>query len=247
MTVRLEETFATGLRATLVAEVTANHRTPRRVRPRVLAAALGVAAIVGGGAAVAATVLTGPPGSDTITAVAPVVTVTGTGTQTVALGDPPAGATRIELRLTCLTPGRFVFADGAGVRCGPSDAGSDVTTYSLPITPGQQSTTITAGPNERWHLVAQYVNDAPTAWGVNADGKTYGVPNSHGTPDLIAVAATNGQHGYVYATELQAAQSQPTSPAQAATMEPATVGIPVYTSDGHTVIGQFVIGIGSHR
>jgi len=183
-------------------------------------------------------------GGDTVTTVAPVVSVTGSGTETVQLGEAPTGATRIKLQLTCLTPGLFTFGDGASVRCDQSDAGRDVTTYSLAIAQGQQSTTITAAPNDRWYLAAQYTDDTATPWGVNSDGQTYGVPNSQGTPDLIAAVATNGQQGYVYATQLQAAQPQPTSPQQAATMHPTPVAIPVYKSDGHTVIGEFVIGSG---
>jgi len=184
----------------------------------------------------------GPLGSDTVTTVAPVVSVTGSGTETVQLGVAPAGATRIELQLACLTPGLFTFGAGASVRCDQSAAGRDVTTYSLAIARGQQSTTITAAPNDRWYLAAEYADDTATAWGVNSDGQTYGVPNSRGTPDLIAAVATNGQQGYIYATQLQAAQPQPTSPQQAAAMHPTPVAIPVYKSDGHTVIGEFVIG-----
>jgi len=181
------------------------------------------------------------------TAIVPMVKFTGAGTQTVQLGQPPADATRIELQLTCLTPGVFGFTDGASVRCDAHDAGRSVTTYSLPIAAGQQTTTITAGPGDRWQLFAHYANDATTAWKVNADGLTYGLPNSHGTPDLIAAVATNGRQGYIYAAQLQAAQPQPTSPEQAATMHPTPVTIPVYKSDGRTVIGEFVIGSGPRQ
>jgi hypothetical protein len=191
---------------------------------------------------VAATVLTGLPGSDKVTTLAPVVTFTGSGTRTVELGQPPEGANLIELRLTCLTPGRFVFADGASAECNARDVGRSITTYSLPVTPGQHSTLIQAGPGQRWHLIAQYANATTTAWGVNADGHTFGVANGHGIPDLIAVTATNGKQGYVYAAQLQGAQPEPTSPEEAATMQPTPTAIPVYESDGHTVIGQFVIG-----
>jgi hypothetical protein len=47
---------------------------------------------------------------------------------------------------------------------------------------------------------------------VNADGHTFGVANSHGIPDLLAVSATNGEQGYVYASRLQCAQPEATSP-----------------------------------
>lgn len=242
MTVRMDETFAAGLRAALVSEVQAATRASRRRRARRVAAGLGGLAVIAAGTAVAATVLSGPPGSDKVTSLAPVVTFTGRGTQTVDMGQPPAGANRIELRLTCLTPGVFVFTDGASAECRADDVGRSVTTYSLPIAPGQHSTTIQAGAGQRWHLLAQYANATATSWGVNSDGHTYGVANGRGIPDLVAVIATNGRKGYVYAAQLQDAQPEPTSPAQAATMRPTHTAIPVYESDGHTVIGQFVIG-----
>ena len=244
MNVRMDETFASGLRAALVAEVTARRRTTWWRRSRKVTATLGVFALAGAGTAVAATILSSPPGSTKITPMASVVSVTATGTQTVELGEVPAGANRIELRLTCLTAGTFVFADGASLTCDPSDAGEAVTTYSLPATPGQHSTIIKAGPAQRWNLAAQYATGRISPWGINADGKTFGVPNSHGLPDLVAVVATNGEEGYVYATQLQGGQHEPSSPQEAATTRPTLRSIPVYTADGHTVVGEFVVNAG---
>lgn len=51
-----------------------------------------------------------------------------------------------------------------------------------------------------------------TPLGVNAKGETYGVESpENGTPDLIAVVATNGQSGYAYARDLNGGP-MPTSP-----------------------------------
>lgn len=75
-------------------------------------------------------------------------------------------------------------------------------------------------------------------WGVNANGQTHGVANDNGTPDLIAAIATNGKTGYVYAHDLE--QPAPTA-LQSGTPPGQTRTIPVYTSDGHTEIGQFLI------
>jgi len=63
---------------------------------------------------------------------------------------------------------------------------------------------------------------------MNANGQTYGVPNERGIPDLEAVYASNCEIGYVYRTD------------------PRSEGhsIPVYESDGETVIGEFWIGSG---
>ena len=63
--------------------------------------------------------------------------------------------------------------------------------------------------------------------------------NDNGTPDLIAAIATNGKTGYVYARDLE--QPAPTT-LQLGTPPGETRTIPVYTSDGHTEIGQFLIG-----
>ena len=68
---------------------------------------------------------------------------------------------------------------------------------------------------------------------------TYGVANDNGTPDLIAAIATNGRTGYVYARDLE--QPAPTT-LQLGTPPGETRTIPVYTSDGQTEIGPFLIG-----
>ena len=72
-----------------------------------------------------------------------------------------------------------------------------------------------------------------TAWAVNAKGDTYVVENGHGTPDLVAVEATNGSTGYAYATDLARAEGPTfTSPADALAWQAAHQGtsasIPVY-------------------
>jgi hypothetical protein len=92
---------------------------------------------------------------------------------------------------------------------------------------------------ERWRLVATYSRVTDTAWGVNADGLTYGVANDRGTPDLVAAFATNGRTGYVYSRDLY--MPTPTS-LQIGGHSGQMLTIPVYTSDGHTVIGQLITG-----
>lgn len=82
-------------------------------------------------------------------------------------------------------------------------------------------------------------------WPRNAAGQTYGVQgNSSVAPDLIRVQATNGETGYVYSKQLAALDGPaPTSPKEALDWQKAhvgeTVSIPVYLSDGKTVVGQF--------
>jgi len=88
----------------------------------------------------------------------------------------------------------------------------------------------------------------------NARGETYGsamaVVDPADEPDLILAEATNGKTGYVRASELDAASGADISaPAEArawtsklkATKSERVTTIPVYLSDGRTVIGVFEI------
>jgi hypothetical protein len=75
-----------------------------------------------------------------------------------------------------------------------------------------------------------------------------GVAKDNGAqPDLIAAYATNGRFGYAYAEQLDG--YRPTSPADALRWQAEhgdeSRSVPVYESDGETVIGEFVIQPGS--
>jgi hypothetical protein len=242
MTVRMDDRFAESLRSALVGYAESAPSRRRRARRRLVFGTLAGAALVvaAAAAAVAAGVLR-LPGEPDVVPLAGSTTFTGAGTQNVELGPTPAGATQIEVRLACLTAGSFLTADGAELRCDASDAGTAVMGWHLPLAPGQHSTTITAGEGERWRLVATYSLVRDTAWGVNADGLTYGVEHERGTPDLIAAVASNGRLGYVYSRDL--VLPVPTNLQTGGPTGPGRV-IPVYTSDGHTVVGQMVIGGG---
>ncbi|MBC7292680.1 MAG: hypothetical protein H5T84_01010 [Thermoleophilia bacterium] len=65
-------------------------------------------------------------------------------------------------------------------------------------------------------------------------------------PDLILAEATNGKVGYVLRTELEG--QEPGSPQEALAQQAAQAGknraIPVYESDGKTVIGVFIVTSG---
>lgn len=85
---------------------------------------------------------------------------------------------------------------------------------------------------------------------VNAKGLTYGsiasAPSESAAPDLVLVVATNGKNGYVFEAALAAAEGSGfTTPEQALAWQ-ATTGsksqsIPVFQSDGTTVVGEFVL------
>jgi hypothetical protein len=242
---RVDDRFSNALEAELVARVQKSSpaRIRRRLRLWLSAGALAGAGLLGGiGAAAAGFFVL--PGAEQVTPLASPVTETYTGTATVELGEPPEGTTGIELKLTALTPGWFAFPDGANASFTQDDTDGRLneSRYTLPLNPGQHSVTITTDPESRWQLTAKYVKQVRTRLGVNAKGETYGVESpENGTPDLIAVMATNGASGYVYARELYGGP-MPTSPEDAVknfnTPRPPRE-IPVYLSDGKTTAGIF--------
>lgn len=253
---RVDDRFSQALEAELVSRVqkASPSRTRKRTRMWLGAGALAGAGILGGVGATAAGLFV-TPGSQQVTPLSTPVTETHEGTATIELGDPPEGTTGIEMELNCLTPGRFEFPDGANTICAATDVGTpqDWSGYTIALTPGQNRVTIKADPGARWRLSAKYVNRETTDWGVNPDGNSYGMQNENGTPDMIAVIATNGTRGYVYGTELEeadgtAAMKTFKSPEEALAWQEArrgkTFSVPVYDVTGKTVIGQFVIGYG---
>lgn len=195
------------------------------------------------------------PGGTRVTHLSEAVTVTGTGTDTVDLGPRPAGATGVAMVLDCLSAGEFTYPDGAQMICRAGDAGrqsvsdEDYAAASYVIDLAQDAEEIeigTATEGARWRLTTTYVSTELTDWGVNAKGETFGVENENGSPDLIAVMATNGTQGYAYGADLAAAYGpEPTSPDHALEMQEERAGqfvsVPVYESDGETVVGEFVI------
>ncbi|NLG21563.1 MAG: hypothetical protein GX555_09080 [Actinomycetales bacterium] len=195
-------------------------------------------------------------GGTRVTHLSEPITTTGTGTVTVQLGEKPEGATGVAMTLDCLSAGEFTYPDGAGLICDDADAGTEriapedfeALAYVVSLAKGSEEFEIRATEGSSWRLTTSYVSTEVTDWGVNAKGETYGVENIHGSPDLIAVIATNGQHGYAYVADMNAAWPEPTSPEHALELQEERgdegVSVPVYESDGETVIGEFVIGGG---
>lgn len=246
-TTELDLVFASALRDALVAHVEGTSRRRRRWRWRLGIGVFAGGAALAGGAAVAASLLTGPGGTVN-TPLGSVVTVSRTGTATVDLGSAPNGATGISWTFTCLSAGTFVFTHGAGVNCGGKTVGSK-SSYVQPLQPGQTSITITTSPTASWSLKAVYVNSVVTPWATNANGETYGAINTKGTPDLVLVEVEgNKGRGYVKSSDLACASGTDYvhDPSEAVTWTKASQGrsvaIPAYTSNGTTVIGTFVVG-----
>jgi hypothetical protein len=245
--------FGAALRSALLDRIDAEMAPAARRRRAMWTglAIIGGLGIIGGAGAATAAILTLPGGTE-VAAVAGSVTAIRTGTATVELGDPPQVATNIRMSLVCLSAGSFAFPDGASASCSAADVKQPeryrTSGYSIPLKANQHSVTITASPGATWSLTATYTNEKVTPWATNADGDSYGVINDNGTPELIAVIATNEKQGYVYATDLAHADGSGqnfTSPEQALEWQREragkTVTITVYLSDGTTPIGEFQV------
>jgi hypothetical protein len=194
------------------------------------------------------------PGETTAIDLSEPLTVTGIGTSTVELGPRPDGATAANVSVVCLTAGRIVYPDGASAVCDEPASESEVAdprsaNYGLiDLAPGQTSLRFRAKADVGWKVVANYVRTETSEWGVNAKGETFGVQRHGKAPDLIAVYTTDGKQGYAYVKDLDERWPVPTSPADALAQQEANEGelpsVPVYESDGETVIGEYRTGAG---
>lgn len=240
--VRIDPQFDQALREVLLAQVrTSTKPQNQKRRWLLLAGALAGAGMLGGVGAAAAGLFT-LPGVPTTNVLSSPSTAVYSGTATTDLGPAPEGATGIEVELTCLTMGKFTFPDGANVTCSSADLGTHGawSKYVVPLNPSTQGVTITTDPENRWQISSRYISQVATEWEVNAKGETYGVEVAErGTPDLLAVIATNGAKGYAYSDQMKG--TDPASPEEAAKNLPKPQReIPVYLSDGTTQVGVFM-------
>lgn len=248
---QMDPIFASALRDALVAQVTAAPRRRLVWHWRVGLGVLAGTTVVAGGAALAAGVLS-QPGAPVDTQLGSLVTATRTGTATINLGPVPGGANDLSLTLTCMSAGTFYFPNGSSTSCSPADLLHSPPAYRqasevVPLAPGQDSVTIKTSPEASWVLQAAYVNQVISPWATNALGQTYGAMNRNGTPDLVAVVIDQGKvQGYVKASDLSCASGLESvhTPAEALAWgkasEDRNISVPVYKSDGTTVIGTFV-------
>jgi hypothetical protein len=235
----MDPLFAASLRQELVEKV---RTTKRRRRGWRIGGAMAGVVLAGTGAAAVATNQSPIPGTDQVQVVKAGAPIDGTGTRTVDLGQAPKGATDVEVVLICRSSGPYSVVGVFSGTCSDVDAQkANVVSFWKPVRIGDNRLTVKADPGARWTLTASFSKRTRTKFGVNADGKTFGADTDEGTPDLVAV--DNGQvKGYVYAKDLE--EPMPRNPAEAAHWNETHGGrrvIPVYTSDGHTVIGHFVI------
>jgi hypothetical protein len=232
----------------------------RRSQRRTLALSTVLATVLGGGGALASGAPPAPAADDVVLR-SPASTLVHTGTTVVDLGNRPAGVTSVDLTLTCLSPGTLTLDDAGPVTCAPGDVAAPGlpgrrdsnagfphggrTGYTLALTEGVTSTTVTATHGTRWSLTTAYATLSD--WAVNADGQTYGTPREDGSaPDLIAVATATrtGEQGYVRNTDLKppVALTSPQEVAQWWASQPPVRIFPLYASDGTTVLGAFQAG-----
>lgn len=235
----LDPVLAAAIRQELIATGTKTGSLVRQQRRiRVVAALVGGVALVGAVTG-AALIVAALPGQTITAPVGTAVTATHTGTASIDLGPAPHNASVVILDITCLSAGTYTVPlritgpeEGASVSADCTKTGIGHTTHindGLLPAEGSTSITITADPGTSWKATARYASRATSAWGVNANGQTYGVGNDNGLPDLEAAQATNGKVGYIYSKELLRSQS-------------SSRYLDVYESDGVTVIGKFPIG-----
>lgn len=79
--------------------------------------------------------------------------------------------------------------------------------------------------------------------GINRYGESYGLSSEDSDPDLIAAIGLFGVRGYVKKNDLDNIGDRPTSPEEAARLHGDDATIPLYLSDGRTVIGAFPITV----
>jgi hypothetical protein len=184
------------------------------------------------------------PGETEVTGLSEPVRTVRAGASVVDLGPPPPGATHAQVDLACVTSGRVGYIaapDGSSysVRCDPGESMRPpaVRNGVLIAIPDDRRLRLSAPDGTRWRLVTRYVASRVAPFAVNENGQTYGVFNGREFPDLTPVVATNGREGYAYSDDL--ALFPPDPPASTSPAAPRTV--PVYESDGETVIGEFRI------
>lgn len=234
----LDTQFAAGFREQLIDTAAGAsplaRRTHRHRVALVLVASAGAVALLTAGALVVATVI---PGMLIVNPTGQTFTQSYTGSSRVDLGSVPSDANAVRITIECTSPGEFIVAhplnsdgaDGANWECAFGGQ-SAVAMGVLPLVDGQADVQVTTDSGTTWIATVEYVMAETLEWGVNANGQTYGVPNNNGLPDLEAVYASNCEIGYIYSDHIS-----PASP-------DGQLAIPVYKSDGVTVIGEFWIG-----
>ena len=233
----LDTTLASSIEGELAAIGSRSSRLQERQR-RMRTVAVAAGGLVLAGALTGAGIIAeGWPGERTITPIGGVV-ASGTyvGDAELEVGTPPADAAFLVLDISCDSGGEMYVETGtsandtgASWNCGDGlfDGKTRIEDGRLPA-PGDTSIVIKAESGTEWSVNARFATSSSTPLGVNAKGETFGVDEDTGiAPNLMPARATNGRLGYIYTEDGKA----------------FTAGeegfIPVYLSDGETVIGEF--------
>lgn len=236
--------YADALRVVLLESVASGKKPSTRRRWWLGVTAAAVLGITGT-AGVAVAQLSAPPGTPIVTEFSDQASGTFVGTGTLDLGPVPEGANGIEMTVTCLSPGAFDFRDFDTFLC--TDDTTDTLSWGVvPLTVRDPSTvTVETSADVEWSIAAHYTKTIETDWGVNDAGQTYGAPKGLDNPDLVPVSATNCLRGYAYADELESGGPTGMTWDEAQDFINGANrfdrSIPVYLSDGTTVIGEIII------
>jgi hypothetical protein len=237
--------FSSALRGALLEQV-GSRTSARRRRWWLGVTVLGIAMVTGTAGIATAQLLT-PPGTPIVNALADPVSGSFTGTGTLDLGPVPAHATGISVTVTCHSDGTFSFGSFGTLSCAE---GSTTDAWgTVPLGLDQQRTiTLETTPDASWSITAHYVETIDTDWGINASGQTFGAPKDEGlqNPDLVPVTALNCSRGYARYDDLYAVNDiteMTWDEGIAFANGPNRLDryIPVYESDGTTVVGEFLI------
>ena len=176
----------------------------------------------------------------------------GTGDETLELGARPDAATAVLVEFQCTSPGTFTWepvgfeSDGhTALTCRAADfargpqRGAATATFEL--APGDHQFAISATGDATWTIGLTWVRPRPVEWKTNDRGQTYGRPDLNGDePDLVSLSGSNAEgrsvDGYAVAVDVDAALDQWNAD------DSYSANIPIYASDGETVVGAILIG-----
>lgn len=183
------------------------------------------------------------------------------------LGDRPAGATDVHLKVQVAKAGTITVAVGSGEFSTWTHSWSEreiarggtyVFFSDLALTADADVVELRPTDGFAGTITVQYLRQTPTQLGVNENGQTYGVGRSrHEVPELVYRGGYRFEgervDGYAYASDLRAFSPDeavgPTDPDELERAQrerdakfPNGWDVPVYLPDGKTRIGTFHVG-----
>ena len=175
----------------------------------------------------------------------------GSGRNEIELSAGPDGVADLAVAFRCYDSGYFSVALGrvdspVMVECIPSPTGS----IGMIATGDTVDRTLIVEGTEgaRYSLTAQWLTGTPGGWEVNANGQTFGNGADGDAPDLIASKGKDSRgeeiDGYVVSLDaFGPKQSTPEAVAEQRRLRllefPNGFDLPLYASDGVTVLGTF--------